>query len=309
MKNQLHNKYTFCSIITADYFFYIKALYDSLEKFYDDLTFNLLIVDQSSGVFGYKGIEINTLKNIKAAFPEKFNLIEKYETDIKSNFRWALKPLFLNYLLSESDFEKVLFLDPDLFFYNNPSFLFEGLDTHSIMITPHWRSKNPLRDKSNFDILFTQGIYNAGFFGCNKSSINILDWWLEVCAYKMEKSNGFYVDQGYLNLMPIYFSDQVKMIEHKGCNVSNWNKIECERTVNEKSEILINNKYPIVFIHFTNATINQIHSGNDKLLLPFLDIYKSTLLKHCPDFKFSYEKKEFTENKSLLIILKNKFFR
>lgn len=286
----------FCTIITSDYFFYAQALYDSLRKFNSDVNFNVLVVDDKSSLLSYESIQIFKLEDITRAYPNEFQTINKYGDEPTSALRWALKPLFLKFLLKEQNVNKAIFVDPDLYFYEDPFFLFEKLEISDVIITPHWRSKNPKIDKSNFDSLFTGGIYNAGFFGCNANSLNILNWWLEVCAYKMVKTDGFYVDQAYLNLMPVYFNTQVAVIQHKGCNISNWNMIECQRT-SEKNIVLINNEYPVVFIHFTNATISNIANGEDKILIPLLETYKKALLIHNGNFKFKYESVKFKEAK------------
>tara|TARA_R100001369_G_C3309645_1_gene167100 strand:+ start:253 stop:1173 length:921 start_codon:yes stop_codon:yes gene_type:complete len=304
----MNHKNTYCTIITANYFFYAKALYDSIKKYDVATDFKVLVVDDYPETLFYEAIEIFSLKEMQINLTVEYSLIEKYENDKESNLRWALKPLFLKYLINFKNCEKVLFLDPDLYFYQNPSFLFDKLDTADVIITPHWRSKDPIKDPSNFNSLFTGGLFNAGFFGCNTKSINILDWWLKSCAYKMKKTDGFYVDQAYLNLMPIYFSSQVKIIEHRGCNVSNWNLIECERIVNG-GDILINNKYPIIFIHYTNATITMIAKGKDNLLHPFLNKYKNNLLAHNKDFKFTYEKKDSPKKKKSLVSSLKKVFK
>jgi hypothetical protein len=31
--------------------------------------------------------------------------------------------------------------------------------------------------------------------------------------------------------MPVYFADRVGIVNHKGCNVSNWNRVECKRKI------------------------------------------------------------------------------
>jgi len=294
---------SFCTIITSNYIFYAQALYDSLRKFNPDVNFNVLVVDEKKADYNYESVNFFFIDDISASFPNDYQLIKKFEEDRNSVLRWALKPLFLKYLLTSQNFSKVLFVDPDLYFYNNPNFLFDHLSVSDVLITPHWRSINPKVDESNFESLFTGGIYNAGFFGCNSNSINILDWWLEVCAYKMIKSDGFYVDQAYLNLMPVYFSSQVEIMHHRGCNVSNWNMIECQRTLVE-NKILINKEFPIIFIHFTNATINNIAYGEDKILDPFLETYKAALLIHDKDFKFNYESAKSKNVKSKWFTLK-----
>lgn len=280
----------FSTIITSDYFFYAQAVCDSLIQFNPDIKFHVLVVGNIKVELDYDHIEIHRIGEIQELFKDDYDIIKHYENDEASNLRWALKPLFLKFLLLHKNYNKAIFIDPDIYFYNDPLFLFEQLNNDTdVIITPHWRSKDPIKDKSNFDSLFTGGLYNAGFFGCNSNAINVLDWWLKACAYKMEKSDGYYVDQVYLNLMPVYFSKQVQVLEHRGCNVANWNMIECERVVHNDT-VHINNEFPVVFIHYTNGTINNIAKGNDRLLKPFLKEYKEALFKHNPIFKFAYEK-------------------
>lgn len=300
----MHQKstHTFCSIITLDYFFYIQALYDSIAHYQSNASFKVLVVDDCTANLTYGSIEVVTLNEIKKYFQSDYNKIAHYESDPASKLRWALKPLFIKYLLLSKEFEKVIFLDPDLLFYNDPTFLFEKLTTSDVLITPHWRSKDPEMDKTNFKSLFTGGLFNAGFFGCNKNSLNILNWWLKVCAYKMVKEDGLYVDQAYLNLMPIYFQEQVEIIQHKGCNVSNWNLIECKRSI-EEGNVILDKIYPLIFIHYTNATINFIVSGKDALLKPQLKIYKEALLKHNSSFRFNYEIETISSGRKMLSFL------
>lgn len=276
----------YTTIITTSHYFYAKALYDSIKIYDSHLNFHVLVVDNENEVEPYENIVIHRLKEIKKTFPDDYALIEKYEIDKASNLRWALKPLLLKYLLLTQGYDKTIFLDPDLCFYNNPLFLFEELNNHSVLVTPHWRSSDAFIDSGNFDLLFTGGLFNAGFFACNKKAIAVLDWWLKCCSYRMEKQNGFYVDQIYLNLMPIYFPNQVKVLQHKGCNVANWNMIECPR-VKKENEVIIEGTYPIVFIHFTNGTISTILNGRDALLKPLLEKYVTLLKKHNRDFKTS----------------------
>ncbi len=78
------------------------------------------------------------------------------------DFRWSMKPVFISYLLDQGA-EKVLYLDCDMFLFQDPSFLFKKLDTADILLTPHWKIDDPLVDKASFLSLFTSGIFTAGF--------------------------------------------------------------------------------------------------------------------------------------------------
>jgi SAM-dependent methyltransferase len=149
---------------------------------------------------------------------------------------------------------------------------------NDVILTPHWRASNPHVDEGNFSVLQTSGIYNAGFIGVNKNAIPAMEWWSNVCEFKCKKApgKGFFADQAYLDLLPVYF-DRVKVIRHKGCNVANWNQVECRRSPSTKGKVKINNQWDVVFIHFTQSTINGILYGEDGLLKPYLEEYQASL--------------------------------
>jgi len=127
---------------------------------------------------------------------------------------------------------------------------------------------------------FVGGLFNAGFIGVKSNSKHIMDWWAGCCLYRCEKdfSAGHYVDQIYLNLMPVYF-ENVKILKHQGCNVANWNQVVCKREI-VAGEVRINKKWEIVFLHFTKSTIVGILSGEDHLLTPHLNSYLAALSQH-----------------------------
>jgi len=202
-------------------------------------------------------------------------IYKKYAHQNIDNFRWALKPVFISYLLDKG-FEKVLYTDCDIYFFNDYAFLFTELNTASILLTPHWRNSDPLIDEESFFSLFKDGIFNAGFIGANKNGIPALQWWAKVCHFKMEANplQGIYDDQRYLDVLPVKFED-VKIIRNRGCNIGAWNEEECKRIL-VNGVVLINKEYPIIFIHFNNMLMQQILKGHDALLLPYLTEFKES---------------------------------
>ena len=252
-----------------------------------EVKLHILVVDKKieSNV---PGIDYISLDEIKRAFPDDYKKIQHYEQNTDTILRWALKPLLAKYLLQEKELERLIFLDPDLYFFNDPSFLFEELKEKAFLLSPHWRSRDPFKDSRNFEELFTGGIFNGGFFGCNADSIEILDWWLDACAYKMVKENGLYVDQGYLTLLPVYFPEKTGIIHHKGCNVSSWNMIECDRSL-QGDELILAGEYPLIFVHFTGGTIFSILSSYDPLLKPHLEEYENAIKRYVPNFEFTID--------------------
>jgi hypothetical protein len=190
--------------------------------------------------------------------------------------RWALKPVFMRYLL-ESGFEKVIFTDPDLYFVRDSSVFWKQLESKSILLSPHFTPVAPEPYRENFEMSFQIGFFNAGFIGATAAGIPALDWWAQCCLYKMERDwkTGFFVDQKYLDMIPRIFRE-VAMIDDKGCNLGSWNIHSCVRK-KLNGQVLINGKYPPVFIHFNHETIRQIVNGNDSELRPYFDQYEASL--------------------------------
>ncbi len=272
---------TFCTIITANFIHYALSLYESLSRWGKIESFYILIADQHS----FNHVEIH-FPSIKFLHPEEVcndeigkEIQEKYQTSNMDCFRWSMKSILIKYLL-ERGYEQVFFLDPDLYFYNSFDFLLQELEGNSVLLSPHWRASDPYEDPSNFRILQTNGLFNAGFIGVSKAGIPAMEWWAKVCGYKCTKDleKGFFDDQGYLNLMPVYF-EGVKILRHQGCNVANWNQVECKRTLNSEGKVLINNQWEVVFVHFTRSTVNGILSGQDHLLSDHLAQQQASLEK------------------------------
>ncbi|MBI5371162.1 MAG: hypothetical protein HZA79_03945 [Sphingobacteriales bacterium] len=186
-----------------------------------------------------------------------------------------MKPVFISYLL-ENGHSNVMYCDCDLFFFDDYSFIYKEMNSAGLLLTPHWTTPYPAVHEEEFLSLFNYGAYNAGFLCASKKGLPALKWWADVCAYRIEEShcNGLHNDQKYLDALPVFFKD-IKILDHKGCNIAFWNQHVCKRMlINNK--VLINGEFPIVFIHFTNKYIPELLNGNDALIYPyFLEYEKS----------------------------------
>ena len=163
--------------------------------------------------------------------------------------------------------------DPDLFFVGNFDFLFSALDKKNVLLTPHWANIDPLENEDSLLAVLKGGLYNAGFIGVNKNGAAAMDWWAGLCHYKTEdlKGLGLFVDQKYLDILPVQF-EGVEIIKHRGCNLASWNIDSSKREV-INGKLLINKTFEPVFIHFAKDTIVNILNRNDDLLRPYLDEY------------------------------------
>jgi hypothetical protein len=134
----------------------------------------------------------------------------KYSGDC---LRWAIKPCLIEYALQEKD--RVIYIDSDCYFVNNGNFLWEEVDP--LLVTPHWRE---VTNK----YLYLHGLYNAGVVGASRNGIEAIQWWKKACLWKTENTpeEGFFVDQKYLDIMPIEWGANI--CRHRGVNAAPWNK-------------------------------------------------------------------------------------
>jgi len=277
----------FATIITQNHFDKALALHASLEAF-EDATLHVLVVDASidtqkmatPNVIIYHqeclmGDMVNQIIITKYRGFENDSQVKLPKDGIINYYdylRWALKASFVQEL--SKTHEKVFYCDCDLYFYNDYTFMVEEMNNHNIMISPHWREITPVAN-TDFRYNYLHGLYNGGFFAVNKADA-FLDWWKGMCAIECtaESKNGTYVDQKYLDVVPLYF-EGVKILRHKGCNVAGWNINHLKRTAEgEKTKVA---GQEIIFIHYSPVTINKIEDGQDYLLRTHLDEYKKKL--------------------------------
>jgi hypothetical protein len=280
------NSNAFCTIITPSHLAYALALNDSLHKNKRDAFDMYVLLACCSYEFEFHADVFPALNFI---FIDEIcdegigkALFEKYYPQYIDEFRWSMKPVFINYLLQKNEYDKVIYTDSDIHFYNDYQFLIDELNVSNVLITPHWRASNPHIDLPNFELLYTSGIYNGGFIGANRKAIEVMEWWAKVCKFICVKDSkkGMFVDQVHLNLLPVYF-EKIGILKHRGCNVSNWNMVECKRTIAQSgTDLQIQNSYPIVFVHFSKSTIDGISSGVDSLLMPHLMQYYLSINKY-----------------------------
>lgn len=282
---------TFCTIITPDYMPYARVLASSLKSQQSTADFHTLVVSEKMEPDQTGQIKFDTIDDLLVSDTAK-GIYRKYAGTNNDRFRWALKPVYITWLL-RNGYDKVIFLDPDLYFTGNPAFLFKELDTASVLLTPHWCNPDPMVFEDGLFSIMKNGMFNAGFIGASKNGLAAMDWWASMCHYKTEKlpELGIYDDQKYLDLLPVEF-ENIRIIRHRGCNLAAWNLDTNKRGIKE-GKLLINDEFPPVFIHFAKGTIDNILIGNDILLRPFLDEYYEQLRKNGMENQDSFPQETF----------------
>lgn len=260
-------KIAICTISTKSHLYKSFALLESVKKYVVcDLC---CLVTDSHQVFEKNDINFHQLENLHTEIALK--IINKYKGD---KLRWSLKSVYVSYLLKQG-YEKVIYVDNDIFFFDAPHLLFEELNQSNFLLTPHFYIANPNENQNWLEANYRVGLYNAGFFGANQQAIPILDWWTDCCLYTMTKSywRGLYDDQKYLDLIPILF-EKVKIIKDRGCNLAGWNDKD------------FNNQERVTFIHFADLTLEKF-SGSNHPMHSYYKQYVSTLKRYNPNFSWS----------------------
>ena len=266
------------TIVTTNHIDKALVLHESLNTF-APTTMHVLVVD-------YKPKTLDQLKifpdfhvyDMEEVISEPDQCIariiaNKYARTI-DELRWSLKPIFISYLRKEHP--TICYVDCDLCFYGDYQFIIDKLQTASVILTPHWRQISPFN--INFMFNFKHGIYNAGFVGFGAGCEKMLTWWAEMCAIECTRSDKAYtyVDQRYLDLVPIYF-DNVEVLKHYGCNVAGWNADSLARERVNSTTLICG--MPIVFIHYSEITVTLIECGKDTHLFDYYNYYRIALHK------------------------------
>jgi hypothetical protein len=198
--------------------------------------------------------EYLTKHNIKYVPIEKMKI--SYFDEMRARYNafemsCAMKPFVAEYFIKQG-FTKLIYLDSDILVLS--SFDIKIFDNNSAFyLTPHSNTPVERNDNNKVDLGYiNHGIYNAGFIACNSSaqSLKILKWWSNKLRFDcvVDIANGKYVDQTWLNLIPIYFND-VSILKNDELNVAPWNLYE--RNIYYDGTSYLINKNPLVFYHFS----------------------------------------------------------
>jgi glycosyltransferase involved in cell wall biosynthesis len=239
---------TVCTIVSANYLPYARALGASVREHHPGARFVVLLVDRVEGRFDpdaepFELIEIERLPTLSDPLPYLF----KY-TVLEANT--AVKPHLLQHLLADGA-SRLVYLDPDILLFRPMDRVLELLETHGIVLTPHLTA--PIDDDRFPDELaiMRSGTYNLGFLAvaAHPSTDRMLDWWrdriYDRCVSRVEQ--GLFTDQKWIDLVPGMFPG-VAILSDPGHNVAYWNLHS--RTVRLGEEIEVNGS-PLVFFHFS----------------------------------------------------------
>ncbi len=244
---ETNKKIAIFTVCNVAYLSKVMVLAESVYKF-NNVKLNIFIFDKKREVFVNSDYCIIHWAE-EIGIPN-FKLISFKYTVIE--LTTALKPWLALKLLEDNS--KVVFFDPDVMVFNSLQTIFDDLNTHPVILTPHYFKPklNGLIDDAR---LMRFGPYNLGFFAVDSSqdSRKFLSWWSDRCFENGfdDAQFGIFTDQKWVSIAPCFFPF-LYVSKHPGCNVAYWNLDERLLSKNSENEFYINQNYPLLFFHFSS---------------------------------------------------------
>ncbi len=241
------------TIVNIKYLPVAKTLVDSFMKHNQNIPIYICFFDDKKNIEDPIFLDYNIY--------DKNNLDQEEYEDMRrryTDFSMAssLKPFFGEALIRDFNPEYVIYLDADIKVFNSLEkieHIFRNQE-QSIILTGHQYAIIPTDNELQINQRFRKyGIYNAGFFAFknNEAGNLFLKWWRRMLFTKCigDTENGVFYDQSWLDLVTIYFADDLYLLQDLGYNVAFWNLQE-RRVSIIKGNYTINNEFSLVFYHF-----------------------------------------------------------
>ena len=257
--------YAVCTIVSKNHLPFARVFAESYKKHNKGEVF-LLLVDRVDGCFdpAKEPFKMYTIEDFRDRIPEFESFCFRYSI---LELNCAMKPYFIESLFNEHGFKKLLYFDSDILVTGSVDELIGLLDSHPLIITPHFTA--PLKDgflPNEVGVLMA-GQYNAGFFGITNTPAarGFIEWWKDRlytdCIQAVEK--GLCSDQKWLDFATSYLDD-VLILKDPGCNIAYWNLFRRELT-EEDGRYYVNGR-PAVFFHLSgfdpdNAEVISRHQN------------------------------------------------
>ena len=247
--------FTLCS---NNYLAHAFSLGESIIHFDQDIHFVIGLVDKRNPSIDYKKYpSFEVIGYDEIGFPFFEEMIGQYNV---IEFNTAVKPYYIDYFFRKyKEDVSVLYIDPDIVFYQSTNSLFKILEDQSILLTPNLTEVSAQLAPGELASL-RHGMFNLGFIGLRRSpeSIRFTQWWMNRLRHhcKIDKGRGIFVDQKWVDIAPLYFKD-IHISYDKGYNMAWWNLSERNLIEDQGIYSVNDNSTPLVFFHFSGYKPNS----------------------------------------------------
>lgn len=247
--------FTICS---NNYLAQAAVLTNSIKKTNPECHVIVGLVDKKELSIDYTLLNADIIEIDQIGIPNFADLWQKYDivelnTSVKASM---FKYLFYTYQSCTAAY----YFDPDIQLFEHLGEMNSLLDIYDVLLTPHVLTIVPLDGQSPEENTFLNyGIYNLGFIGLKSNNLSkevfeLLNWWEErLLKYCFNRPcDGYFVDQLWLNLVPIYFN-KVKILLEMGYNAGPWNLHERQNlSCREDNRYVMPDQSKLFFYHFSN---------------------------------------------------------
>lgn len=251
------------TIVAKNYIGLAKILRKSFVHHNPEVDFQIIVADeyeeQDDVIVANKVVNISAEKWREMSF--KYDITE---------FCTAIKPFSFDYFFNAEGYEKVIYLDPDIFLFGSFADIFETLDSYSFYLIPHLTLPDDSYEGER--VYLQSGIYNLGFIGMRKSSNSqrFVTWWEhKLYDYCFDDLISYtFTDQKWANYIPSFYPHDVFISTHLGMNVAPWNYHE--RTFyKEEGKIFVKSRLdsdgiaaPLLFVHYSGFNYKGLLTGS-----------------------------------------------
>ena len=205
---------------------------------FDDIAYEYLNSRKSE-----LGLIVRKSADLLTRFPELAGVADQRKY---SELFFTSSPFLVKLALVEvAEGDIVVYLDADLFFFENPQTVFDELADGSIGIIPHNYPNNRKRLATKY------GTFNVGLvlFRNDAEGRRVLNWWAARCIEWCHDFplDGKYADQGYLDQFP-ELSNRTVILENPGFNLAPWNT--SSSNLNSVQQGVSVSNETLVFFHF-----------------------------------------------------------
>lgn len=277
------------TIVAKNYIGLAKILRKSFVHHNPEVDFLIIVADEYE-----EQDDVIVAKKIANISNEKWREMS-FKYDI-TEFCTAIKPFCFDYLFNEEGYDKVIYLDPDIFLFGSFTEIYNTLNSYSFYLIPHLVLPDDSYEGER--VYLQSGIYNLGFIGMRKSSNSqrFVTWWEhKLYDYCFDDLISYtFTDQKWANYIPSFYPHDVFISTNLGMNVAPWNFHE--RAFEQEGDTIFvksrkswtDIREPLVFVHYsgfnykgmlTGTVVRNRRGGYEKYddLHIILDIYEKTL--------------------------------
>lgn len=256
---------SFCTLSDSGFLPYGLALYESLRKFGDDFVLYYLCTDlkaydyinENEKLYPHivpisleelerECVELSEAKLQQPSYEAKNVAQHSDKSAQEIQYFWCLTSFFTWYCLEHLEIDEILYIDSDIFFFNDWNLIFEEIGNASIGIVRHriLPKPNPMVGEYNVGIVY----FRNDMVGASCS------WFWKNCLTGADqtyyKTHGMCGDQVYLTLFPQLFKN-VRVIDEKVGHLAPWN-FQHQEVFKDKTLIWQGKKQQLVYSHFSN---------------------------------------------------------